>query len=251
MKFRLHKLGTVVGGMILHHRSNARAVLQFYREFMKTAPETITLYAALLHTPDGIPVIGLIGCYSGDPENADAVLKPLREFGTPIADLMQPMPYTALQTMLDAPFPHGNRYYWKSGFLNALSDEAIDTIIEYGATVTSPITSIILEMYGGAATREPEGGTAFPHRQAEYDLVIISNWVNKEEDNTHIWWTRSFYESMQPFASNKAYVNVLGVEGRERVKEAYGDNYARLLDLKEAYDPINLFRLNQNITREQ
>jgi FAD/FMN-containing dehydrogenase len=247
MKFQLHKLEKVVGGMILYPQNNAKEVIQFYREFMKTAPDELTLYCGLLTSPDGFPVVGFVGCYSGDPEKAEAVLKPLREFGSPIADLMQPKSYIEQQTMLDAPFPHGNRYYWKSGFLEALSDEAIDTIISYAATVTSPYTAIILEFYGGVASREPEGGTSYPHRQAEYDLVIISNWVNPEEDEKHISWTRKFYEAMQNYSSNRVYVNALGIEGEERVKEAYGNNYQRLVDLKTKYDPGNLFRLNQNI----
>lgn len=247
MTFKVHKLNNVVGGMILHPQNKAKEVIQFYREFMKTAPDELTLYCGLLTSPDGFPVVGYVGCYSGDPEKAEAVLKPLREFGSPIADLMQPKSYIEQQTMLDAPFPHGNRYYWKSGFLEALSDEAIDTIVSYAATVTSPYTAIILEYYGGVASREPEGGTSYPHRQAEYDLVIISNWVNSEEDEKHISWTRKFYEAMQTYSSNRVYVNALGIEGEERVKEAYGKNYQRLAALKTKYDPGNLFRLNQNI----
>ena len=247
MKFQLHKLDKVVGGMILYPQNNAREVIQFYREFMKTAPDELTLYIGLLTSPDGFPVVGFVGCYSGDPEKAEAVLKPLREFGSPIADLMQPKSYTEMQTLLDEPFPPGNRYYWKSGFLRTLSDEAIDTIISYAATVTSPYTAIILEYYGGVASREPEGGTSYPHRQAEYDLVIISNWVNPAEDEKHISWTRKFYEAMQEYSSKRVYVNTLGIEGEERVKEAYGENYQRLAVLKTKYDPGNLFRLNQNI----
>ena len=247
MKFQLYKLDKVVGGMILYPQNNAKEVIQFYREFMKTAPDELTLYTGLLTSPDGFPVIAFVGCYSGDPEKAETVLKPLREFGTPIADLFQPKSYIEMQTILDAPFPHGNRYYWKSGFLKALSDEAIDIIVSNAATVTSPYTAIILEYYGGVASHEPEGGTAYPHRQAEYDLVIISQWVNREEDEKHISWTRKFYEAMQDYTSNRVYVNTLGIEGEERVKEAYGENYQRLAALKNKYDPDNLFRLNQNI----
>ena len=232
MKFQLHKLSQVVGGMILYPQTNAKEVIQFYREFMKTAPDELTLYCGLLTSPDGFPVVGYVGCYSGDPDKAEAVLKPLREFGSPIADMVQPKSYIEMQTMLDAPFPHGNRYYWKSGFLESLSDEAIDTIISYAATVTSPYTAIILEYYGGVGSREPEGGTSYPHRQSEYDLVIISNWVNAGEDEKHIGWTRKFYEAMQGYSSNRVYVNALGVEGEERVKEAYGENYQRLVALK-------------------
>ncbi len=250
MRFQLHPVEQIVGGMILHPQSKAKELIEFYREFMKTAPNELTLYTCLLTSPDGFPVVALVGCYSGDPGKAEAVLKPLRDFGTPLADLMQSMPYIALQTMLDAPFPHGNRYYWKSGFLKNLSFEAIDTIIENAATVASPYTAIILEYYGGVSSHEPEGGTAYPHRQAEFDLVIISNWINREEDEKNINWTRNFFEAMKDYSSHRVYVNTLGVEGEERVKEAYGESFQRLVALKNKYDPGNLFRLNQNIKPE-
>lgn len=247
MKLKLYEIGTVLGGMILHPREQAKEVIQFYREFMKTAPGELTLYTGLLTSPDGLPVVGFIGCYCGDVEKGEAVLKPLREFGTPLADLFQPMPYVQMQSLLDAGFPHGNRYYWKSGFLKELSDEAIDNIISNMATNPSPYSATILEYYGGAASREPAGGSAYPHRQAEFDLVIISNWPDKVDDEKNIKWTRQIWEDIQPFLSNKVYVNTLGVEGEDRVKEAYGDNYERLVRLKKQYDPGNLFRMNQNI----
>ncbi len=247
MKFRLYKLGQITGGMIVHPQNNAKEVIQHYREFMKTAPDELTLYAGLLTSPDGFPIVAYVGCYSGEIEKAEDVLKPLREFGTPLADQFQPMTYTELQSMLDAPFPKGNRYYWKSGFIKELSDDAIDTIIENASTVPSPLTAIILEFYGGASAKEPEGGTAYPHRQAEFDLVIISNWLNVEEDEKNITWTRNFFASMEPHLSHRVYMNALGVEGDERVKEAYGDNYERLVALKNKYDPQNLFCMNQNI----
>jgi len=247
MTFRLYEVGTVLGGMILHTRDKAREVIQFYREFMKTAPNELTLYAGLLNTPDGIPVVGFVGCYCGDIEQGEAAIKPLREFGTPIADLFQPIPYTQMQSLLDGGFPHGNRYYWKAGFLKDLSDEAIETIIAHMNVNPSPFSATILELYGGASSKEPEGGTAYPHRQNEFDLVMISNWPNKQDDEINISWTRSTWEAMQPHLSHKAYVNALGVEGEDRVKEAYGQNYDKLATLKQKYDPGNLFRMNQNI----
>ena len=248
MTFQLHKLNNVIGGMILHPQTKAKETLQFYREFMKTAPDELTLYCALLTSPDGLPIVAMIGCYSGDIEKAETVLKPLREFGEPLADLFQQKSYIEMQTLLDGPFPHGNRYYWKSGFLKSLSDEAIDEIVSRATSVPSPGSAIILEMYGGASSREPQGGTSYPHRQSEFDLVIISNWVNREEDEKNMSWTRKFFEAMQTYSSNKVYVNALGVEGEARVKEAYGNNYSRLAALKTKYDPDNFFRLNQNIS---
>ncbi len=247
MKLQLHDVGMVLGGMILHTRDKAKEVIRFYREFMKTAPEELTLYTGLLTSPDGVPVVGMIGCYCGDIEKGEAVLKPLREFGTPIADMIQPLPYVQMQSLLDAGFPHGNRYYWKSGFLKELSDEAIDTIVDQMASNPSPYSATLFEFYGGAATREPEGGTSYPHRQLQFDLVIISNWPDKADDEVNIAWTRNIWEAVQPFLSNKVYVNALGVEGKDRVKEAYGENYQKMLELKRKYDPANLFRMNQNI----
>ena len=247
LTYQLHPVSTVLGGMILHPMDHARQVLQFYRDFIKTAPDELTLYSAFIHTPDGMQVCGYVGCYSGDMPNGESVLKPLREFGSPLADLMQEQPYQQIQSMLEAPFPHGNRYYWKSGYLESLSDEAIDTVISFARTVTSPISAIILEFYGGAANREPATGAAFPHRKEQIDLVIISNWVNPEEDEKHVEWTRAFWNGMQPYSSKRVYVNALGIEGEERVREAYGENYDRLLALKKKYDPRNVFRLNQNI----
>ncbi len=247
MKFRLHEVNTILGGMIIHPREKAKEVITFYREFMKTAPEELTLYTGLMTSPDGIPEVALVGCYSGDLEQGEAVLKPLREFGSPVADLIGPIPYTQMQTLLDAAAPHGNRYYWKSNFMEDLSGEAIDVIISNSDSMTSPFSLVLLEYYGGASIREPEGGTAFPHRIAQYDLIIASNWIDKQEDERHISWTRNFWEAIQPYSSHRVYVNVLGVEGEERVKEAYGKNYPRLAALKRKYDPNNLFRLNQNI----
>ena len=248
---RLHEVSTVIGGMIIHTRDKSKEAIQFYREFMKTAPEELTLYTALLTSPEGIPIVAFIGCYCGDIEKGEAVMKPLHEFGTPVADLIQPIPYLQMQSMLDAGFPKGNRYYWKSGFLKELSDDVIDVIVSHMESNPSPGSATILEMYGGVASHEPEGGSAYPHRQSEFDLVIISNWPDKQEDDKNISWTRNIWEALQPYLSHKAYVNALGVEGADRVKEAYGDNYQKLAELKRKYDPDNFFRMNQNIPPAQ
>jgi FAD/FMN-containing dehydrogenase len=251
MKFAVHEVSTVLGGMILHTRDKAGELIRFYRDFMKTAPNELTLYAALLTSPDGVPVVGFVGCYCGDMGDGEAAIRPLREFGQPVADLMQPLPYTQMQSLLDAGFPHGNRYYWKSGFIKSLTDEAIDEIIAQMATTPSPFSATIVEMYGGVAASEPAGGSAYPHRQNEFDLVIISAWQEPAEDDQNIKWARQIWQAVQPYLSNKVYVNTLGVEGEERVKEAYGDHYNRLVELKRKYDPANLFRMNQNIRPDQ
>ncbi|WP_018613278.1 FAD-binding oxidoreductase [Segetibacter koreensis] len=247
MKLRVHKVDTVLGGMIIYTRDKAKEVIQFYRQFIQTAPEELTLYAGLMTSPDGIPVVALIGCYCGDIGKGETVMKPIRDFGSPVVDLIQPIPYVQMQSLLDGGFPHGYRYYWKSGFLEDLSDESIDIIISHMASNPSPYSAIVLEYYGGAAAREPEGGTAYPHRQSQCDLVIGSGWVEKQDDEKNITWTRKIWDALQPYLSHKVYVNTLGVEGEERVREAYGDNYSRLAALKRKYDPDNMFRMNQNI----
>jgi hypothetical protein len=248
MKFRLHEIGPIVlGGIIIHTRDKAKEVLQFYREFMKTAPQELTLYTGLLTSPEGVPIVAIIGCYSGDLEDGEKMIQPLRNFGTPVADLFQPMPYLQVQTLLDASVPHGHRYYWKSGFLKELSDEAINITISHMASNPSPFSATILELYGGVAGQEPEGGTAYPHRELLFDLVIMSNWIDQKDDQLNINWNRNIFEALKPYLSQKVYVNTLSVEGQERVKEAYGKNYDRLAQLKRKYDPDNFFHMNQNI----
>lgn len=247
LEFRLHPVGPILGGMVLHHRDDAPAVLRFFREFTQHAPEELTTYCGMLTSPDGVPVVALIACYSGAIEEGEAVLRPLREFGSPIADLIQPMPYRAMQSLLDAGFPAGLRNYWKGNFLRELPDAAIDELVAQAARMASPLSTVILEYYGGAASRVGAGETAFPHRQAMYDLVIIALWADPAEDAPNIHWARDTAAAMEPYASGGVYVNLLGVEGEERVRAAYGANYDRLVALKDKYDPTNFFRLNQNI----
>jgi FAD binding domain/Berberine and berberine like len=247
LEYRLHPVGPVLGGMVLHQQSDAKAVLGFYRDFTRTAPDELTTYCGFLTTPDGVPVVGMIPCYCGPLEEGEAVLRPLRDFGTPIADLVQPMGYCDMNTLLDAAFPAGMQNYWKSGFVEDLSDAAIDVLVDRAARMTSPRSALIIEYYGGAASRVGEDATAFPHRQAQYDVVITAQWADPTESDLHSGWARETWEALQPFGSGRVYVNTLGVEGDERVREAYGANYDRLVQVKNTYDPTNFFRLNQNI----
>lgn len=247
MTFALHPVSTVLGGMIIYPLERATEVIRFYRDFMRSAPEELTMYTALMTSPEGAPIVVMLGCYTGEVEKGKEVMRPVREFGTPLADLMQPMPYLQMQTIVDAGFPHGNRYYWKSTFLKELSDEAIEILLAHVSHISSPHSAVVIEYYGGAASREPQGGASYPHRQNEFDLVIISNWTDVNEDEKHVSWTRNLYNAMQPFSSHRVYVNTLGIEGPDRVKEAYGENYERLKNVKLKYDPDNMFCFNQNI----
>ena len=159
------------------------------------------------------------------------------------------MPYSAAQTMADFLWPPGSLNYWRSGFLKALSDEAIDTILAYCAKAPSPRTVIVIEHNGhGAMSRVGAGETAFGYRNWPYNFLVTSIWTDPADTDANIGWTREFCDALQPFLADAVYVNYLGEEGEERVRSAYPPaTYARLSALKKKYDPTNLFRLNQHI----
>ena len=246
--YRAYPVETVLGGLIAWPRDAARDVLRFYRDFTQSAPEELTAYAALVYTPDGVaPIVAVIACYSGDLAEGERVLKPLREFGTPALDAFQPMPFPAMQSMLDGSFPDDNYNYWKSTFVNELSDEAIDTFIEHANRDSSPLTGSLIEYYGGAASRVPVADTAFAQRAAMYDIGMMAQWTDPAESQAHIQWARDFSEAMQPFSSGGYLLNFLDQEEDEAIRAAFGENYPRLVEVKNKYDPKNFFRLNQNV----
>lgn len=247
--YRLHPIATVLSGMVLHPLAAARDVLRFYRDFVLAGlPDELIVYAASIATPDGVPVIALIPAYCGDDlAEGERILRPLRSFGSPIADLVAPMPYLAMQSMLDPAVPFGLRSYWKGAFLRELPDTAIDTFVDFAERCTSPRSFAILEHSHGAVSRVAPDATAFTSRQEPFDLVLISLWDDPSADARHIDWTRSFFAAMQPWSAGLAYVNGLDQDDTGRVPEAYGRNYARLCEVKAKYDPENRFRRNQNI----
>ena len=258
-EYRAHPVGpTVVAGLILHPIDRAKEFLQFYREYAASAPDELAAFPLLRRAPPapflppevhGAPVVGVAVLYAGSIEDGQRIVKPLKEFGSPLADVVGPKPYVAHQAMLDGGAPHGNQYYMKSEYLPGFSDDAIDTMVAYGASITSPRSLAAFFHLGGAMKRVGEDETAFSHRDAAFTITIQSAWVDPEESDRHIQWTRDFWRAMQPFSTGGVYVNFLGEDDREdRVKAAYGAaKYERLVALKNKYDPTNLFRLNQNI----
>lgn len=245
-EFALHPVATVVGGVVAHPLPRAREVLHFYRHFIATAPDELTTLVNFATTPEGHQIIGIAACYAGPVEQGAEVMRPLKEFGPPAMDMMGPLPYTALQQANDLRAPAGLQNYWKAAFLQDLSDEAIDAMIEYATHVTSQLSMIHLHQLGGAMNRVAADATAFGHRDSEFVVNIIGMWQEPGDNEQHIDWARGLFAALQPYAHG-AYINFLGDEGQERVRAAYGPNYARLVALKNKYDPTNLFRLNQNI----
>ena len=245
--YRLHSVGRVLAGGLSYPLSKAHKVLRFYHEFARGCPDELSTTASLGVSPDGEGVVSVSVCYCGSLDEGERVLRPLREFGSPLADNIEPMAYTTLQSAPDAGFPQGRRHYWKSSYLKELSEEAIEVMVEYVSEVPSPATGVGLQQMHGVASRVDPTATAFPHRDEHYDLLILSQWADPAESESNVEWTRSLFEAMKPFCEGGVYVNNLGDEGEDRVREAYGANYERLLALKGKYDPTNLFRLNQNI----
>ena len=257
-QYRLHPVGPqVLAGVILHPAERAPEVLRFYRDFIATAPDDLTTIVNLRKAPPapflpphlhGRAVVIVAVCYAGSVEDGERILAPLRRFGEPLVDLIEPKPYTAHQGMFDASVPHGLRYYWKSHYFGPLSDAAIDTLIAHAWQAPSPTSYTILFHLGGAIRWVDGAATAFEDRSAEHALNINAVWSDPQATEPHLAWARSFWEATHPHSTGGVYVNFLGEDGEARVRAAYGpDKYLRLAALKQKYDPANLFRLNQNI----
>ena len=247
-EYQLHPIGPLLGGMLIHPFAKARDVLRLYRDVTATAPDELTALAALLTSPDGEPVVAIAPFYNGPLKAGEEVMQPLRAFGPPLADYVGPMSYLQVQTMLDAMMPPGLRNYWKTNFLKDLSDEAIDTLVTYFATVPSALTAAVIEQFGGAVGRIGEDETAFSPRDQRFNLAIASRWTDPAESEKHRQWTRELWDVMQPFATDAIYVNYLPEDEGDRVKALYGAaKYERLVRLKNTYDPTNFFQLNANI----
>ncbi|HMX29714.1 MAG TPA: FAD-binding oxidoreductase, partial [Blastocatellia bacterium] len=247
-EYRLHSLNaTIVGGMILYPVAQAKEVLQFYRSLSANAPDELTLFAGLLHTPDSVPVVAVIPFWTGAVKEGLAHLKPLREFGAPLADLIGEIPYTQQQTLFDAAAPFGMRRYWKAGYCAELPDELLDLLIHNMAENPSPYSLLLFFQIHGAVTRVGLSETPFTARQNQWDVDIISQWQNAGDDEKNLGWARNFWRQLEPYTRG-AYQNHFDADdGAARVRLAYGQNYERLAALKRKYDPTNLFRMNNNI----
>jgi FAD/FMN-containing dehydrogenase len=251
LEFRLHPVGPVLGGLLIHPFEAARDLLRLYRDLTATAPPELTCFAVLTSSAEGAPVAAVAVCYNGRAEDGERLLRPLRAFGTPLLDGIGPLPYTGQQTMLDAFYPPGLLNYWKSSFLTGLEDDAIDTMLAYCADRPTPLCHMAIEQMGGAVSRVAPEETAFAHRERPYNFLCLGVTADAAEAQACVSWARRFWEAMQPSSSGGVYVNYLGAEsdeGADRVREAYGSaKYGQLSALKAQYDPGNLFRLNQNI----
>ena len=222
------------------------------RTFVGVVGLALVLIAALVPSPDGsgetLAAIAL--CHCGPDGDSDETVLSVKRFGTDGLDAIGPMPYAEINAMLDESVPRGALNYWKSSFLSELTDDAIDAIIECQARAPSPMSQLILEHFHGAATRVPIEDTAFPHREEGYNFLILGQWLDPADNDRCIEWVRQSYEAMGPFLAERRYVNYLDDDEEsygDPVAAAYGPNYERLREIKQTYDPENLFHHNQNI----
>jgi len=236
--------------MVTHPFARACDVLRFFRDCTASLPDELTVWAGLIHAPDGsgAKLAALLACHCGSLAAGETALRPLKQSGSPVMDAIGPLPYCQLNAMLDAAYPKGALNYWKSSFLAQLSDDAIDTLIACFARCPTPMGQLLLEHVHGAATRVGVGDTAFPHRVDGHNLLVLSEWREPANTERCIAWARATYAAMEPFMAPGRYVNYLADdEPGDPIAAAYGPNYRRLRELKTKYDPHNFFHLNQNI----
>jgi FAD/FMN-containing dehydrogenase len=248
-EYQLHPVSSILGGILFYPLAKARELFRFYREVTRTAPDNLTVFAPMLHSPEGVKVCGLAMCYNGPAEEGERAIQAIRQFDTPVAGNVGPIPYTALQSMLDGGFPSGLHVHWRSEFLTSIPDAFIEAAVGAYEQVPSPLSALLIEQFGGAVSRVARDATAFDQRDSDYNFVIVSRWADPAEAEKNVAWARATSNAAKPFTTGRVYVNYIGEgEAPDRVRAAFGpDKFARLASIKKKYDPTNLFRINQNI----
>jgi FAD/FMN-containing dehydrogenase len=254
--FKLHPIDTVYGGPMLYDLSETTEVMKWYRDLIPSAPDDLNGFFAFLTVPPGPPfpehlhmkkMCGIIWAYTGTLTKAEETFKPIRAFKKAALDLVGPLPQPALQSMFDGVYPPGLQWYWRADFVNELSDDAIAQHIRFGNALPSMHSTMHLYPINGAASRVGRQDTAWNYRDATWAQVMVGVDPDPVNNEKIISWTKSYYDALHPYSAGGAYVNFMMDEGEERVKATYGDNYERLVAIKNKYDPDNLFRVNQNI----
>jgi FAD/FMN-containing dehydrogenase len=247
-EYRLHPVSQMLGGLLIYPMAHAQDLFRFYRDYTQTVPDALGSLINLATLPDGTPAVVILIAYSGSLDDGERLLRPLRECAPLLADQVSPLPYIALQSIVENFNPPGLRNYWKSNYLRDLSDAAIEVLVDHYRTVPAPHTHVVIEHLGGAVRRVGPDETAVDHREAPYNFLIVGMWADVAEDAKVIGWVRELWGALQPFSSGGLYVNYEAEHDVDRVKAAYSPaKYARLVAVKAKYDPANLFRLNQNI----
>ncbi len=254
--FKVHPISTIIAGPTLWPLEQAPEVMRWYRDFITEASEDLNGFFAFLTVPPAPPfpqhlhlekMCGVVWCYTGPAQRAEEVFAPVQELGPPALHGIQPMPYPALQSAFDALYPPGLQWYWRADFVNELSDEAIEQHVEHGSRLPTMQSTMHLYPIDGAAHRVGKNDTAFSYRDARWAEVIVGVDPHPANAQSIKEWTVAYWDALHPYSAGGAYVNFMMDEGQERIRATYRDNYERLVEVKNEYDPTNLFRINQNI----
>ena len=245
--YRLHPVGPMYGGLVVHPLAAARDVFRCYRDHYDAAPPQLGLDVAMAtSTEDGNPFAAFVLVYNGPVEDGERACQPFREFGTPLMDTCGPTTYATMQTLFDASAPTGIPNYWKSTFLTEFADGAIDAIVGHFERAPTRQAQMIIEGVGGAMNRIAREATAFDHREAKFNFLVVAAWEDRARDDENIGWARGMWQAVSEYATGGVYANYLD-EGQDKIEQAFGPGkFERLVKLKDRYDPINLL-LNQNL----
>ncbi|WP_306534181.1 FAD-binding oxidoreductase [Geobacter sp.] len=256
--YHLYPVGPeIVGGIVAWPASEAAGVLELYRTMAEEAPPELTLVAIMRPAPPapwlpkemhGKPIVALLACHSGAPEEGEKAVAPIKAFGSPVGDILVRRPYAQMQTLLDATQPKGRRYYWKSEYLPRIEPALCEKVMEHAARIRSPYSAVILFQIGGALNRLDGEHSPMGNRDARYVLNLAGSWEKAEDDEANIQWAREAWNAMKPFSTGGTYINFLTQdEGPERTEAALGKAIQRLARVKAEWDPENFFRTNRNI----
>ena len=255
-EYQLHPVKDIVAGLFFFPLDRSRDVLEFYREYIQTAPEELGMFPAFQIAPP-LPFIPpadhgktfciLVCCWAGRPEDAEKIFAPIRKVGPIAAEMVSPMPYPTLNALFDPLLPAGLQHYWKAAFATDLTDGAIKAHLEFGPKV--PVVNSTMHIYpiNGAAGRVASDATAFAYRDAKFATVIAGMWPDPADNEKNTKWVKDYYKALQPHSSSGGYVNFMAGDDQGRVRDNYKGNYDRLVTIKKKYDPGNLFHMNQNI----
>jgi FAD/FMN-containing dehydrogenase len=256
LEFQLHPVSEIYGGPMLFEVSDAKAVLEWYRDYIKDAPEQLGGFPAWQIAPPlpfipedrhGEPFLIFVACWSGPVDQGEAALKPLRDVAPVVAEMVGPMPYPALNSAFDALVPAGLQNYWKANFVKELTDDAIAAHLEHGPKLPSVNSTVHIYPINGACNRVASDATAFAYRDAKFATVVAGMWEDPADNDNNIEWVRGYYKALEPHSSLGGYVNFMAADDQHRIEHNYKGNFERLREIKSRYDPDNLFHMNQNI----
>jgi FAD/FMN-containing dehydrogenase len=256
LEFQLHPVKDIYGGPMFFELQDAETILRFYRDYIADAPEQMGAFPAFQIAPPlpfipedrhGDTFVAMVACWAGPLEDGERALRPFHDVAPVVAEHVGPMPYPALNSAFDPLVPPGMQHYWKASFVKELTDDAIAAHVQHGPDV--PFVSSTMHIYpiNGAVHSVASDATAFAYRDASFATVIAGMWPDPTQNEANIGWVRDYYAATAPHSEEGGYINFMGDDDQGRIRANYKGNYARLVDVKRAYDPDNLFHLNQNI----